>query len=141
MNNSGSAGLGTGVSERAQANTGAGVFIDDIIIGFAERGEQVLNAPAGANNFIVNRDYEPRGFDLEENEQGRFQLEIRTGEDYGISYPFDDPTRNPPPADYLLLNTYDTNSRSVPSLALQVPPRRASLTVHCSRSTAAPRRS
>ncbi len=72
--------LGVGVAERAQNNTGDGVFVDDIIIGFAERGEQVINAPLGRNNlggtsFVTNRDYEPRGFDQNENEEGRFQLE------------------------------------------------------------------
>ena len=117
--------LGLGVAERAQNNTGAGVFVDDIIIGFAERGEQVLNAPLGRNNlggtaFVPNRDYEPRGFDQNENEEGRFQLEIRTAQDYGISYKFDSPAV-PPPADFLLTTTYDTNYRAAPSLGLEVP--------------------
>ncbi len=119
------AGLGVGVAERAQNNTGSGVFIDDIIIGFAERGEQVFNAPVGSTNsgglgFVPNRDYEPRGFGLDENEQGRFQLEIRTAQDYGISYKFDSPLI-PPPADFRLTTTYDTNYRAAPSLGLQVP--------------------
>ncbi len=101
------------------------VFVDDIIIGFAERGEQVLNAPLGRNNlggaaFVPNRDYEPRGFDQNENEEGRFQLEIRTAHDYGISYKFDSPAV-PPPADYRLLRTYDTNYRAAPTLGLEVP--------------------
>ncbi len=51
--NANGAGLGVGVAERAQNNAGAGVFIDDIIIGFAERGEQVINAPQGRNNLAA----------------------------------------------------------------------------------------
>ncbi len=120
------AGLGVGVAERAQNNTGAGVFVDDIIIGFAERGEQVINAPVGRNNlggsqFVPNRDYEPRGFNQNENEEGRFQLEIRTAYDYGISYKFDSPAV-PPPSDYQLNLSYNTNYRATPSLGLQLPP-------------------
>ncbi|MCC6507667.1 MAG: cadherin-like domain-containing protein, partial [Pirellulaceae bacterium] len=128
VNNNGT-GIGAGVAERGQNNAVNGVFVDDIIIGFAERGEQVFNAPLGNNtqfgaNFFPNRDYEPNGFNsggnFEENEEGRFQLEIRTANDYGISYP-----RSvgavPPPSDFFLLNTCDTNNRATSSLALRTP--------------------
>ena len=38
----------------AQNNEIEGVYIDDIIIGFAERGEMVLNAPANERDFVFN---------------------------------------------------------------------------------------
>lgn len=67
---------GTNANQRGQDNLFRGVFFDDIIIGFAERGEMVTGATT-ANNFIHN-------FALRENEivTGEYQLEIRRGTDY-----------------------------------------------------------
>ncbi|RCS42139.1 hypothetical protein DTL42_20120 [Bremerella cremea] len=62
--------------QRGQDNLHRGVFFDDIIIGFAERGEMVTNATT--NNAFIHND------DLRENElvTGEYQLEIRRGTDY-----------------------------------------------------------
>ena len=85
--NNTNAALGVGVAERAQANTGAGVFVTTSSSDLRSvaskcstrlRVARTLAAPA----FVPNRDYEPRGFNVEENEEGRFQLEIRTADDY-----------------------------------------------------------
>lgn len=68
-----------------------GVHIDDIVIGLAERGESVggaaiLSGPGGSGEILqVNPYYLPR-FDeiiLPEIVAGPYQLEIRTGRDYG----------------------------------------------------------
>ncbi len=53
------------------ANGGEGVYIDDLIIGFAERGEMVTGAPADVLNF---RDNPNAGNDVT---QGPYQLEVR----------------------------------------------------------------
>ncbi|QDU75012.1 hypothetical protein Pan97_20320 [Bremerella volcania] len=82
---------------RGQNNDTRGVLIDDIIIGFAERGEMVTGATTNTN-FTHNQQ-------LRENEilTGGYQLEIRRGTDYGI------------PADGTLsllpTFTFDTNDR------------------------------
>jgi hypothetical protein len=49
-----------------------GLFLDDFIIGFAERGETVFNAPAGADGFV--------GF--ANGGAGEYQLEARPGTEY-----------------------------------------------------------
>ncbi|MGQ9504528.1 MAG: GEVED domain-containing protein [Thermogutta sp.] len=65
---------------RGQNNNYEGWYIDDIIIGFAERGEMVTNAPAGVTDFDFLR--QPQI-----NEpivvQGSYQLEIRRGDEFG----------------------------------------------------------
>ncbi|WP_396160014.1 hypothetical protein, partial [Flavobacterium sp.] len=119
-------------------NTGAvqGVQIDDIIIGFAERGEVVYNAPANNQTFRETPFYEPFVVigqpAVEEPELGTYQLEIRTAADYGITdrngrLDLVDPSIanvNDPQALYYGNNqwgrTFDTNDRLTKSIALQV---------------------
>ncbi|MCU0709449.1 MAG: hypothetical protein MUF23_14260, partial [Pirellula sp.] len=69
----------------------AGIFLDDFIIGFAERGEVVL-APStnpGGQTFNDSRFYEraggPNGTPVQEIETGTYQLEIRVAADYGTT--------------------------------------------------------
>ncbi|MEO8493491.1 MAG: GEVED domain-containing protein, partial [Planctomycetota bacterium] len=59
--------------QRGQFNNAEGIYLDDIIIGFAERGELVTGPSAGAT-FVVNPD-------VATNEllTGEYQLEIRKG--------------------------------------------------------------
>ncbi|HPU07206.1 MAG TPA: GEVED domain-containing protein [Thermogutta sp.] len=65
---------------RGQNNNFEGWYIDDIIIGFAERGEMVTNAPAGVTDFDFLR--QPR-IDEPIVVQGSYQLEIRRGDEFG----------------------------------------------------------
>lgn len=88
-------------------NLHTGVFIDDIIVGFAERGEMVTNANAGLTSFTRNPSL-PLGIPNTEILNGTYQLEIRRGTDYGS--PQDSNPGLPP----LILNTsfrFDTNDR------------------------------
>jgi subtilisin-like proprotein convertase family protein len=65
---------------RGQNNNYEGWYIDDIIIGFAERGEMVTNAPAGVTGFDFLR--QPR-VDEPIVVTGSYQLEIRRGDEFG----------------------------------------------------------
>ncbi|MCA9125524.1 MAG: tandem-95 repeat protein [Planctomycetales bacterium] len=73
-------------AERGQNNRFEGVYIDDIIVGFAERGEMVTyqnNDTPTDETFVVNPHHEPApGYD--EIETGTYQIEIRRGATYGI---------------------------------------------------------
>ena len=91
--------------ERAQQNNFEGVYIDDIIIGFAERGEMVTG-PSGANNFFAV----PQNPDAPSQVlTGPYQLEIRRGTEYGATISGNDP-------DIFVVQTFDTNTRMIESL-------------------------
>lgn len=88
---------------RGQNNAVEGVYIDDIVVGFAERGELVTNAAADAT-FGINANAEPSDID-----NGEYQLEIRRGTQY---VDFDDD------GDIFLLDAHDPNDRLSQSLTL-----------------------
>lgn len=113
-------------SVRGMFNDVEGVYIDDIVIGFAERGEMVTNAPAGTG-FIQNPDVaDDATTDKAEFNQfgefneyldilsGAYDIEIRTAGHYGLSQ-----TANPT---NILYRTLDTNARESEGLALTLPP-------------------
>ncbi len=59
-----------------------GVYFDDIVVGFAERGEMVTGAAAAQTSYFTAGT--PSSFTTpEQNLQGPYQLEIRRGEEYG----------------------------------------------------------
>ena len=64
---------------RGQDNAWEGIYLDDFIIGFAERGEVVINA-AGNTNFYANP-----GLPSNQILTGAYQLEVRQAEKYGES--------------------------------------------------------
>ncbi|APZ94408.1 GEVED domain-containing protein [Fuerstiella marisgermanici] len=112
-------------SVRGMANDVEGLYLDDIIIGFAERGEMVTNAPAG-NGFMQNPDVDDSGAEnkAEFNEFGEFNVnldilngvydvEIRTSTNYGLSQ-LAQPTN-------VLYRTLDTNDREVQGIAVTLP--------------------
>ena len=105
-------GLG---AQRGQNNRFEGVYIDDIIVGFAERGEMVTyedNGTASVTNFIDNPRHEPApGYD--EIETGTYQIEIRRGATYGIG------GRNFP--DLFLYQSFDTNDRHAQQISIVAP--------------------
>ena len=61
---------------------GEGVYIDDIIVGFAERGEIVTGAPANATEFFTIGTPVSQTTP-QQNLQGAYQLEIRRGTEVG----------------------------------------------------------
>jgi len=66
---------------RGQDNAYEGWYIDDVVIGFAEHGEMVTNAPPDATGFQFAP---PPGPGDPLVVRGPYQMEIRRGEDYGV---------------------------------------------------------
>ncbi|KAA5546992.1 tandem-95 repeat protein [Roseiconus nitratireducens] len=89
---------------RARNNDFEGVYIDDVIIGFAERGEMVTDSNPGSQTGFFQV---PRVPDApEEVLAGRYQLEIRRGTEYAINVSDTDP-------EIVVLTQYDTNDRMI----------------------------
>lgn len=93
---------------RGQNNAFEGVYLDDFIIGFAERGEIATNA-SGNNTFYANPEL-PASQIL----SGAYQLEIRQAEKYGQSL------QNPAPR-LRLVESFDTNDRLTQSFSFVAP--------------------
>lgn len=94
---------------RGQDNAHAGFYIDDIIVGFAERGELVTNAKA--NTSFTTVDFDP----LKQISTGYYQLEIREASSYG-TYP-----NGNKPYYAQIDNTIDTNDRLCDGINLTIP--------------------
>ncbi|GIW94362.1 MAG: hypothetical protein KatS3mg110_2403 [Pirellulaceae bacterium] len=106
---------------RAQRNNFEGAYVDDIIIGFAERGEMVTGTTTAAqslpNSGMMLNPQLPDGqiFD------GPYQLEIRRGAEFGLSvFPPHDPAIQYP--QLALYRTFDTNDRLAQTTSLVIPP-------------------
>ncbi|MFP6676550.1 MAG: right-handed parallel beta-helix repeat-containing protein, partial [Pirellulaceae bacterium] len=103
-----------------QNNTGSAV-INDIIIGFAERGEMVVNAANGTLNsggWITNPQLRTdQVFD------GAYQLEIRRAADYGLSvFPVvNDEFPYPFTQQFVAYRAFDTNERLDHVVTLVIP--------------------
>lgn len=107
------ANSGTPRSNRSLSNRFEGFYIDDIIIGFAERGEMVTGTNPDANITDLNadartRDSNPSQFPDIVN--GAYQLEIRRTEEYIRDDP--DSTGDP-----IVAQIFDTNDRHIPEVA------------------------
>ena len=95
--------------ERGQNNAFEGFYIDDLIIGFAERGEMVTGAQGGQSDTFsvatpVAKTYPQQSL------SGDYQLEIRRGTEYAVQL---DPTSK----DIAIVGTIDTNDNLVPAPA------------------------
>ncbi len=95
-----------------------GVYIDDIIVGFAERGEMVLNAPANLRDFVLNPevipDSRPEAVQPERQNEtltGPYSLEIRTSDEFGVPEDYDPINLNLETAFGASGRTFDTNDR------------------------------
>ena len=92
---------------RGQNNQFEGVYIDDVIIGYAERGEMATGSQSQNNFFAVpvNPDFGAPSEVL----VGPYQLELRRGTEYGI---------NPSGvvSDIIVPQQFHTNTRFIPSL-------------------------
>ncbi len=100
-------------AQRGMNNAFEGMYIDDIIIGFAERGEMVTNAPNNSafidNPQIVNRNNTNPYQDILE---GAYDVEIRRASDYAST-----PGSVPNPQ----FDSRDTNDRLTNSQSIRVP--------------------
>ena len=94
-------------------NNYEGFYIDDIIIGFAERGEMVTGAVARSNTTVVHTDrtgfWTPEETDQKDLLMGAYQLEIRRGTEYAqnVVSAF---------GDVAITDQFDTNDRLIPEL-------------------------
>ena len=93
---------------RGQDNVYEGIYLDDFIIGFAERGEVGINA-AGLTTF-----YENPGLLPNQILTGPYQLEVRQAEKYGVS--------RQGPDRLVLARSFDTNARLSESYSLFASP-------------------
>ena len=85
----------TGSRQVVNDNVVQGIYLDDIVIGFAERGEMVIGAPSNTG-FTFNPetlpDTHPQAVQPElQNESllGKYSLEIRTSDEYGVPEDYD----------------------------------------------------
>ena len=104
----------SGGETRFTNNDFEGFYIDDIIIGFAERGEIVANAPANQTGFTeigtpIDAEYPAQSL------TGKYQLEIRRGTEYGVE-PYQTTTSIVPReanGALAITSQFDTNDRFV----------------------------
>ena len=98
-----------GTAERGQNNDFEGFYVDDIMVGFAERGEMITGATAGQTAFYnlatPNSDTYPAQVPT-----GTYQLEIRRGTEYG-----EQPDASSP--NVRIFQTFDTNDRMIAAAA------------------------
>ncbi|MCH5377800.1 MAG: MSCRAMM family adhesin SdrC, partial [Planctomycetes bacterium] len=92
----------------------AGVHIDDVIIGFAERGEMITQADANPA-FQARQNYNTSGRVL----SGPYQLEIRQATDYGRSE--DARVGNQDLPGLVLTRSFDTNDRHTQQTTIVAP--------------------
>ena len=101
-----------------QDNSHEGVYIDDIVIGFTERGEMITGAMAADTIFSGS---DP----AKAISTGDYVLEIRRGPQYGtIEYP---PWVPISPRQLVLDQSFDVNDRLTDSITLETP---AGTTIH-----------
>ena len=98
-----------GDATRGANNAFEGFYIDNIIVGFAERGEMVTNAQPNQTGFF-NLGTPTTGNYFEQVLEGAYQLEIRRGTEYGV-------LTNPLAGSVAITQTFDTNDRLIPQAA------------------------
>jgi len=99
---------------RAQNLQHEGFYIDDIIVGLAERGEQVTNSPAGQTQFFTTPQNPNFGAPTE-TLTGQYQLQIRPGQATGQTI---NPNNS---AIELNPNQFDVNDRLTSGYTLVAP--------------------
>ena len=98
---------------RSQNNNNEGFYIDDIIIGWSERGEMITAAQSDEDHFQVPQP--PEALMLpEELLAGAYQVEIRRGFEYAG-------TASPTDPEIIVNSTFDTNARFIPGSTLGLP--------------------
>ena len=102
---------------RSEDNNYRGFNIDNITVGFAERGEAVVNASSETNEQFFSFNEDRSSWDYSEQVlQGEYQLEIRRGSEFGSQ---DGETLPGVPSSVVSINnTFDTNDRMVRETAV-----------------------
>lgn len=116
------------------SNAIEGAYIDDIVIGFAGRGEMVLNAPAAQRNFVIDPTYRSvLTSDLHQPEYpdevlvGGYTLEVRKGPTYGVPQDYD-PIRLGLDEQFSWGRSFDINERLNPGAVTLLAPSGRELT-------------
>ena len=92
---------------RNQNNTSIGFYIDDIIVGFAERGEMVTAASDNQDTYSVPDWVQAALSDKAPQYVGEYQLEIRRGTEYANNVLKDE-------SPIAIVELFDTNARLIP---------------------------
>jgi hypothetical protein len=100
-------------AQRAENNQYEGWYIDDVVIGLAERGEMVTNAPTGNSAFTAMPT--PDATTPAQVLTGQYQLEIRRGSEYGQII-------NDVTTDIALYQSFDANARFADEYSLIATP-------------------
>jgi len=98
---------------RGQDTGHEGFFVDDITVGFAERGEMVTGATPDMSFFQTPRN--PNVGAPTQILTGPYQLEVREGTEYAA-------TANPNYPDIALTQSFDTNDRLTSGFTISAPP-------------------
>ena len=101
---------GLTIYSRAADNAHEGFYLDNVMIGLAERGQMATQAPANTTAFM----YTPAP-PAEIQSDGYYELQIRRAADYAL-WP------NPDTQALTLTRTIDTNERLNDSFSLTIPP-------------------
>jgi hypothetical protein len=89
--------------ERGANNDHEGFYVDDVIIGYAERGEMVTGAAVNQTSFFdIATPAAAANYLAEQSLAGPYQLEIRRGTEYGVQ-----PRRSDP--DVAIVRQFGTN--------------------------------
>ncbi|MCB9941387.1 MAG: pre-peptidase C-terminal domain-containing protein, partial [Planctomycetaceae bacterium] len=103
---------------RGLDNAHEGIYVDDIIIGFAERGEVVMGATANptfvSNPQLFNLNLPATFFPDNQIKTGAYQLEIRRAEEFGV-------TVGDFGTEILLNRSFDTNDRLTNAVSFAAP--------------------
>ncbi len=102
--------FGSPTVEMARDNDHRGVYLDDFIIGFRERGEFVTSA-GNTNDFVPNSGFDLNGDDVASTQTGEYQLEIRGASEYVLSQSLPNPVS--------MFRSFDTNDRLVQGVTLE----------------------
>ena len=104
---------GNGPEHRGLANNHEGWYIDDIVVGFAERGE-MATAPTAGLSSVFNVPVNPDPAGPKEVLTGPYQLEIRRGTEYAGNVDKVKP-------DVSLFQSFDTNERFADAYSIVAP--------------------
>ncbi|HQU41252.1 MAG TPA: sialidase family protein, partial [Pirellulales bacterium] len=108
---------------RGQNNQHEGFYVDDVTVGFAERGEMVTNASANTQYTTTpyvtqyldpNVPHDPNAPTQNLGGAGPYQLDIRGGTEYGV-------TVSNASRDISLVHSYDVNDRLTGAFSIMAP--------------------
>ena len=97
---------------RGQDNAHEGFYVDDIIIGWSERGEMITAASTESASFGVPQDPDPLA--PVQSLAGPYQVEIRRGHEYGVII-------DPIMPDIAVTTTFDPNAQFIPGYDFGTP--------------------